>query len=182
MNMFNEFGKQLEMFAPSKPEKTLKDAKQEMMKEIKDGTICPCCDRYIKLYRRKVHRTIALGLIELYLWERRNPGKTWITFKNLATESERFYKYCGDGIDLATLRYWGLLEESGEVPTRDIKSSGLYRTTPKGIRFVRNIENIPKYAYVLRNEVQSFSPEQISIVECLGNKFSYSELMQPTEV
>lgn len=165
---------QFEMFPTGK---TLREARNEMQQKLREGTICPCCDRYIKIYKRRIHKNIAVGLIEFCKYQTLNKS-TWVRLRTLADSSPTFYRYCGDGkMDITTGRYWGLLEESGEEPNADTKSAGMYRLTEKGISFVRNEIKISKYAFILRDTVMDMSEEMVSIVDCLEEKFSYSELM-----
>ena len=80
--------------------------------------------------------------------------------------------------DYAKLRFWGLLQSSSDEPEEDKKSSGFWKITDKGKKFVENSITIKEKAYLFNNKCYGFTGEEINIVQALGNKFSYSELMQ----
>jgi len=83
------------------------------------------------------------------------------------------------GGDYAKLRYWNLIEKSPINPDPEKKSSGLWKLTPEGREFAQNKATTNKICYYRKPEggVLGFEPEQISIVDCLGKKFNYEELM-----
>ena len=45
---------------------TIAEAKQYLRKNFKEGTVCPCCDKYVKAYKRKLNSGIARALIIMY--------------------------------------------------------------------------------------------------------------------
>ncbi len=145
--------------------KTLERAKQELRERLDGGTTCPCCGQFAKRYRRKIYSSMVRVLVQAY---RKRPE--WI--------HDSQYRKCGD---LAKLRYWGLLEERGEEGDQT-PSSGWWRITPLGEMFVTNQTRVPKYVYLYNAEVEGFSLEEISVVEAVGDKFDFWELMRESDV
>ncbi len=174
---FHGFFGQPELF-PLNTEKTLKQAKQDMLAQINKGTICPCCDRYIKKYRRKLTSSMAIGLMEFYKEQRRIHFSDWTSLKQLSLKSSLFQKVCGYGSDFAKLRHWNLVVRNTDVEG-DKKSSGNFMMTKHGVDFVLCKSLVPKSLTIYQNKVVDQSIDQTNIIEALRNKFSYSELMMP---
>ena len=47
----------------------------------------------------------------------------------------------------------------------------------RGFQFAHNRLLVPKYAYVYNNEVVEFEGEDVNVIDCLGDKYSYHSLM-----
>jgi hypothetical protein len=43
--------------------KTLEEAQTEFYDDLIEGTTCPCCDRWAKVYKRSINSSMAKGLI-----------------------------------------------------------------------------------------------------------------------
>lgn len=143
---------------------TIEDAKNYLRQNFKEGVICPCCTQLVKLYSYKINSGMILVLISMY-----KSNKEWVhPLKDLKTNNG----------DYAKLRFWGLLQSSSDEPEEDKKSSGFWKITDKGKKFVENSITIKEKAYLFNNKCYGFTGEEINIVQALGNKFSYSELMQ----
>lgn len=129
-----------------------------LREQVDDGAICPCCTQFAKVYRRKVHAAMALALIDFY---RRN-GRQWA-------------EWPGRQSDEAKLRYWELFEHV----EAEHGISGEWRITDLGERWMRNQCGIPKYARIYDGRRLSLdaSDGYATIVDALGTKFDYHELM-----
>lgn len=133
----------------------------------KTGCICPCCNRLVKIYKRKLNRGMALELIDLYS----------LSCNNLETiffHHTQFAKVSGG--ELSKLLHWGLVCEKPNT-VDDKKTSGFWGITQKGILFVENKISVEKYIYLLDAELISYSIENTNIIDSLGSKFNYQELM-----
>jgi hypothetical protein len=146
---------------------TIQEAKNFLQTNKEKGCICPCCGQNVKIYKHLMNAKKALYLIKIY---KATLQGNWCNVMQIAK---------ADNGDYAKLRFWGLIEESKEIPTEDVKSNGLWRITRKGIQFVRGELRIPKYARVYDNRFYGFHDEDdlITIHDALGEKFSYYELM-----
>ena len=146
---------------------TLEQAKAHVEQGLSVGIECPCCGQLAKLYKRKIYATPAAELIALFrLDSTHDPDQFYhiSNFRNL------------HGGDISKLRYWGLVEErTNEDDTK--RTSGYWRITDKGRRFALGKITVPKYAYIYNSELHGFSEQHQSIIDALGEKFNYPELM-----
>lgn len=81
------------------------------------------------------------------------------------------------GGDFAKLAYWGLVEEKQLQESADKRTSGYWRITTEGIKFVERKTKIKSHVKIYDSRFFGFSGEDVSIEDCLGEKFSYAELM-----
>lgn len=145
---------------------TIFEAKNQLRENWLNGIECPCCGQFVKLYRRKITSAAAAGLISLY----KKGG------------ADRFI-HCNDfayfhGGDFGKLRYWNLIVQEVNMDTKK-RTSGLWKMTDTGVRFVQNRLELPKYALVYNQIFYGFKGEKVRITDCLTNGFNYAELMAP---
>lgn len=155
---------------------TLDTETQELMKlregwRLKiegDGGYCPCCDRWGKIYRRSINASMARSL--MWLSQQQDRGDGWVHVPSIAPA------WLLRSNQLATLHLWGLVVSFDPAESK-LAASGLWRPTPKGLMFVHNAATVPKYAYVYNNRVEEFEGPDVSIEQCLGDKFDYQTLL-----
>lgn len=82
-------------------------------------------------------------------------------------------KASSDGVYLV---HWGLIEKS-DGTNESMAPAGTYQPTEKGLRFVRELEQVPSHVHLLNNEVVGWSSGMTTIRQALGSKFNYEELM-----
>lgn len=140
--------------------------------EKQEATNCECCGRLLKIYKRKLSRAMAFYLINIYKLHRQKPDTAYFHVRSVGAPST--------GGDFAQLRYWGLIRErSNEKPEK--KTSGMWRMTDFGARFVKREEQVPKQILLKwGSELLGFTGEMADIKTCLEykNKFNYRELME----
>jgi hypothetical protein len=134
-----------------------------------DGETCQACGRFLKVYYRKLSTAMALALVRLFGMAIEIPNRSYFHVRE-------FYKERGD---FAKLKFWGMIEEApNEDETK--KSSGLWRITDEGTKFVCMETKVPQYV-ILKwgSELLGFAGAEVDVRQCLefGNKFNYSELM-----
>lgn len=159
---------------------TLLECQEYNNKNVENGVTCPCCDRYMKLYKRSYSSGMAVFMLGLYRLTKK------ISF--MGTEEYFHYvdvlKHLGinSGGDYAKNVFWGLIEpkadDKEELEDLGTKSSGMFKITDIGIDFVLSKIKIPKKVHLLLNEVEGFDQEKIGIEDALGNKFDYFDLMK----
>ena len=154
-------------------ETTLTNAKQYLRNNWEKGVTCVCCGQRVQLYHRKLNSGMALTLIRIC--NETTNGTVWIPVKEFLRQ-----KGFKNNHDWTLLKYWGLLEEKGE--TEDGASSGYWRITNKGIDFVLNKIRVAKRIDIYNQKLYGHSEESTNIIESLGNKFSYSELVFNTQI
>lgn len=133
-----------------------------------DGGYCPCCDRWGKIYRRSINASMARAL--LWLSQQADRGDGWVHVPSIAPA------WLLRSNQLATLHLWGLVV-SFDPSESKLTSSGLWKITQKGTLFTHNTTYVPKYAYVYNNRVEEFEGPEVSISDCLGDKFDYHTLL-----
>jgi len=149
---------------------TLDTLKALFFDRLKKGECmdCPVCGRLTKIYKRRLHTSIALQLIQLY----RLGG---------ASEFVHASQLIGEGVagagDFTKAKYWNLIEPMHVVPDSGKKSSGYWMLTLDGKQFVEGERAIQEFALLYDDKVLEFSGRMVSIDECLGEKFDYSALM-----
>jgi len=134
-----------------------------------DGGKCPCCNRWGKIYKRGINETMARSLIWLVQAPANSHG--WVDVPETAP------RWLVRSNQLATLRWWGLIER---IPSTDpdYKHTGMWRVTKRGHDFYDRKIKIPKAVYTYNGEVEYYSNDEVSITECFGKKFSYVEVMR----
>lgn len=146
-----------------------------------EGTRCPCCDAYLKIYKRKINSTMARNLIAMYKLTIRT-GATWMHATEIGKEAsiKKKGKVPYPGMDIGHLQHWGLVAKASHqdgVNYRGGRTSGYWRITQKGKDYVCNKMTLPKYKHEFRQVVIRDSGDWVTIVDCLGEQFDYAELM-----
>ena len=154
---------------------TLEEAKQWLRERFEDGAKCPLCGQYAKLYKRKLNSSMAHAMTLIYKYFEANSDEWLHVPSYLSTISSSATVRGGDW---SKLRYWGLIEDQKGVRPDGSERIGYYRITDLGKQFVRCQVKVPKHVYLYNQQtINREDNEQISIVEALGDKFNYAELM-----
>jgi hypothetical protein len=152
---------------------TIAEARIAMNEGLDKGTTCPCCERYIKRYRRKLNAGMAIFLVQLYRLS--GDQSPWVHALDVYRLNNRRLQG-----DYGKLRFWQLIElHPNNDPNKT--SSGMYRLTAKGRDFVEKRCEVPAHAFVLNNECEKFSDQMISIEGALGTKFDLLDLLSETK-
>lgn len=150
--------------------KTIKEAKEFLRANFEKGVDCPCCNQFVKLYKRKLNSGMAKTLIRIY--KESGDGEKWIPVKEFLRQK----KY-HNGHDWTLLKYWDLLIEKPKDENTQTKNSGFWKITEKGKSFVENKINLPDRVFIYNNRVLGFSDKEVNIKHCLGAKFNYNEIL-----
>ncbi len=140
----------------------------EQGKRTNDGVICPCCDRFAKLYDRYATAAMTYALILIYKKNKTN----WLHVTKFLTKEG-----ISAGRDVVTFCHWHLMEKKEGGKKDGNPSRGVFRITENGVLFIYDKITIPKYCFLYNDKVDHFSAEQITIQEALTEKFSYSDLI-----
>jgi hypothetical protein len=151
--------------------KTLVEAQLDFQFAIQEkGGNCPCCYRWGKINGYQITSTQARGMI----WMLQNfPEGDWVDLGKAPPWILR-------SKSMSTLQHWGLLESKTKGMDEDKRGSGLWRLTPQGYGFIYRQILMPKFAFVFNNKLIKYSKEQVDVIQVLGKKFSYEELMTTT--
>jgi len=150
----------------------LRETQEEFHQKLHEGDqlTCPVCDQNCKVYKRKLNSGMAAALC----WLVRVFDGGWI---DVPSDAPRFVLRTKE---YGTVRHWGLIEQRPNDDNPSKKESGLWMPTEEGIAFAKGQIRVPKHVYLYNNKPLQFSDEDTNIVEALGDKFDYAELMQPT--
>lgn len=133
------------------------------------GYTCRCCGLFVKEYRRKINSSMCAVLCLLCRSGKRDFTHVENWLKGIGKSSLR--------ADYHKLRFWGLIEAKKEQRNDSSNRNGYYKLTGLGIMFCELKLKVKEVCVIFDNECQGFEGEEIDIVEALGNKFSYAELM-----
>ena len=150
---------------------TLQDAKERLFSELGAGTTCPCCGQYARLYKRKLNRTMAKGLV----WLVRASGPGGLAWVDYGAIGPRWLQKTGG--TLATLEHWGLIEAKPNRTDPAKRCSGIWRPRAEGVRFVKGEVRVPAKVHLYNNAIMGWSKETVNIEEALGEPFDYQEMM-----
>jgi hypothetical protein len=164
---------------------TIKEAKAHLRANYQKGVNCPCCDQFVKMYKRKLNSGMALFLIGLYkLYQRDFKTKLkcetseTLVFRGFYQNKEVFemMNIKVTSLDYSVLKHFKLIEP--RVSEGSKKDSGYWRITNSGTLFVQNLIPSSKHVYIYNNTYQGCSEEEVGIYQVLGDKFNYEELMK----
>jgi len=172
---------------------SLGTAKAWLRKRARDkGAHCPCCRQWVKVYKRALNSQMARWLIWLVRTseQQMNGGAEAARVEDPVHPREGVGPWVDikrspvRGGDYAKLIHWGLVEhkpnldkgkkKDGRADTRD---SGMWRPTYKGIDFVYRRVVVPSHVYLYDGQKIYEERKMLSIIEALGERFSYEELM-----
>lgn len=152
---------------------SLEEAKQWLRDRFDEGASCPCCNQFVKLYRRKLNSFMAYALILIDRYFRQSNANEWLHVPSYLIEQNAPDREC------AKLRYWGLIEECTGGRPDGSPHAGFYKITELGKSFVRRDVRVARYIFLYnKHPVKREEWETIDIYEALGEKFSYEELMR----
>jgi len=134
-----------------------------------DGTRCPCCTQFVKLYGRPLTGSLGYCLKWLVRAVSGLPVETgprglvvgtytgedevWVDARRSAPDSVMREKH------YASLAYWRLV---------DVRPEGWVRPTVLGIAFACGAEEIPNRAYVFLGRVVAYSDVFVGFTEATG--------------
>lgn len=164
------------------PNASLEDAKKWLRARFGRGATCPCCNQFVKLYKRPFNKSMAFVLLLIARYYRRIGVKSeeWLHVPSYIAEvavgnPRRAAAVRGDW---AKLKFWGLIEEKPEVRDDGSPRVGYWRMTQLGRQFVDREVKVSSHVYIYNGEpLQRSVDEQITIDDALGTEFNYSEIM-----
>lgn len=161
--------RQLSLPTRAAVEKTLAEAIHEVRSKVVEGSRCPCCNRLVKLYKRKLSAEMVVFLIAL-CWEY---AGDYLDIRKL-----RKWKYQRG--DYAYLAHWGLVEQK-EGNEDGKRGSAHWRPTDAAFKFIFRHALMPSHIHMLCGEYLGHSEKLVSVDDALGEKFNYDELIRGVE-
>lgn len=149
---------------------SLSGAQDWLRERVESGASCPCCTQYAKVYRRRLTSVGARTMIRM--WRESEGG--WVHVPTLLKNQLPGIAHQGGYATLG--QHWQLIAESPEE-REDGGRVGWWRLTRLGESFVHCETTISKYVRIYDGRCLSLSGSPVSIVDALGTKFDYGELM-----
>jgi len=132
------------------------------------GGDCPCCDRHGKYNGFTITQKNAQAL--LWIYKNAANEDRWVnTAKNAPREFMRAKTF-------TNMRYWGLIEAHPN-DRKDVKGSGYWRITSKGIDYILGKMRLPKKAFIYNRKLVGFGEQQVYFKECFKEQFNLEEVM-----
>jgi hypothetical protein len=159
---------------------SLADAQASFRDAVYDkGGDCPCCGKYAKVYIRSANGAMMLCLWALSRAAAREPEREWHHVRaidsELAIRKIQCHWSSGWGAGLAK---WGLiLQKPGKGKGGKSRTSGFWKMSPAGIKFLAGESRIPKEVHSYGNDTVGWSEERVTFEEALDDKFNYEKLM-----
>lgn len=138
---------------------------------VRNGDHCHGCRQLVQIYRRSLTHSSARVLIEMWYHDE---GRDWLYMPPIIDRMGTGHPPGGYG----TLgQWWGLVERMPGVRDDGSNRIGMWRLTDLGRAWVLGEVNVPKYAYLYNQELLEVSGPSWLILQALGTKFNYYELM-----
>lgn len=131
------------------------------------GGNCPCCDRWGRVYRRPLNKTMARSLMWLCVSSK---DDSWVDVPATAP------RWLVQSNQLPSLRWWDLVVRR-PTEDEDKKHSGFWKPTELGRAFCRGEVSVRRCVYTYAGRFEKFGGAEVTITDCLGENFSYSEVM-----
>lgn len=148
---------------------TLTDARRYVLERRDDGVECPCCGRFVLVYRRKLNAGMALAFLHLV--------QIWLAEQRPVHAKE----VCGptSNRDFSQLKFWGLMTPVPKQEGQKGRTSGLWVPTEKGVLFGTGKIAVPSHRIHVSGEdaTQGWSTSTLYIRDALPDGFDYDELM-----
>lgn len=133
---------------------------------------CPTCGQMCGIYKQSLidnHAVMLIGLYNLSMDREGNPYGAYHqnAYATVGTKSHGF----------ALCAKFGLIGTPSPDEFEDKKYSGRWYLTRLGRQFVEGKAKCPASLEIYNNKIIKFSKKQVSIIDVLGTKFSYKDLM-----
>lgn len=145
---------------------SLGEAIQWLGRRAPEGVDCPACARWT----------------QVYTWSLRD---TWVEIlKQVAADPDEWVmlaKYAKKKVqNAALLRHWGLIERSAGRREDGYRSTGYYRLTDLGRRFLRGEVSVPRQITTFDGECLGYVDEndRVYVHEVLGYRFDFDSFMR----
>lgn len=157
------------------PGTTIGKVREYLKEHARTGATCPCCRQWVQLSEREL--TPDLGFILILLYRATLNTTNPVHLLKLMRETQKAgATFVSHGWQL--LYHWKLIV--GKSHPKNPKEKGHYRLTPLGLEFVLNQKKVAKTLLLYESKFLGPAPdaEQLSIVDLLGKKYKYEDLLQ----
>ena len=132
---------------------------------IEQGVKCPACEQHVQLYKnRQITGRMVRDLFSFY--------------HEVGVDNWGHLPPHDSSKEASKLAYWGLIEERPGFRDDGARHAGWWKIPQKGVDFLHNRIAVPKRAICFNGEVIRLDDsEMVTVIDTLGKKFNYSELM-----
>lgn len=140
----------------------------------KKGQTCPCCNQLVQSYKRMLRPSMVRWMFGLYDIAG-NPG----TYVHSSRVNDSLQYRSGGEFSL--LRWWGLIDQK-QSDDKTKKSTGYWRLTSKGYRFLFLGHTVRESILLYNNRLYAFQGDLVSARNVLesGRNFNYEHLIGRT--
>lgn len=159
---------------------SLEDAKKWLRARFGKGATCPCCNQFVKLYKRSLSKSSAYVLLLISCYFRGDQVEEWLHVPSYIAEMVADHPRRAAAVrgDWAKLKFWGLIEEKPGERKDGSPRVGYWKMTPLGRQFVARQVKVPAHVFIYNGEPLKRTVEDlITIDDALGTEFSYAEIM-----
>ena len=152
---------QIDMF--NGEEAYLRKMRENWKKNIEEkGGHCPCCERFGKVYKRKMNQHLALCLRWIYV---HGEEDGWVDVQNKAP------RWILKSKTYPLLEHWNLIESKEN-------GSGVWKATDQGREFIHGYRAVPVAVHIYGNRLWGSEVEDIDFKNCFGKHFNFEEMME----
>jgi hypothetical protein len=164
------------------PKTTLIAAKKWLRSQFdKKGAACPCCNQFVKLYKRPMNKSMAYALLLMECYFSGDVVGEYLhvpTYLSEMVADNPQRAAVIRGGDWAKLKLWGLIEEKPDIRKDGSPRVGYWKLTQLGRDFARRRVKVPRHVFIYNGEpLQRTVEEMITIDDALGTEFNYDEIM-----
>lgn len=135
------------------------------------GAHCPTCSQFAKVYRRKLNSGMARCLIWLV-----KDGPEYSDAVGWVDVARSAPRHVVGSREFDKLAHWEMVEMKPNTDGSK-RVSGFWRATEYGKSFARRERYVSSHAVLYNGELLGLEGDSIDIVDALGKRFSYAELM-----
>jgi hypothetical protein len=139
---------------------------EALIKNPSKGALCPCCLRKGGARRRNINPDQAVMLFHFYM----EYGQNWGSLKDLRVK----HPAC-QSREEAKLRFWKVFE-----PMDEKVRAKYWRVTDLGVAWMLEETHVPRWVYVLNNEVIKHAGGDLWFRDALSPKYEYDLLAATT--
>lgn len=152
---------------------TLGEARDLLRELVEDGARCPLCTQFAKVYKRRLPSSTARVMIAIH---REHAGRDYVFLPDVLSRRRLTGLALAGGYGTLA-HHWGLIEQAPGERDDGSDHVGYWRLTELGERFVLCLARVPMYARIYDGRRLGLRGDPISIVDALGHRFDYRELM-----
>lgn len=168
---------------------TLRRVRERLRAHLREGAICPCCDRKATIRRRSFTAHMAVTLLWLVRQSDRHMSMTTVReigeVSPQALRAEGWVRWAQEAPrrlyrinEISRLVKFGVAERGDWTEIKGVDAGRLwYRPTALGRGFIRGVETLPAALEIYNDEVIAVDDKYIDVLAALHEKFDLDTLL-----